>query len=234
LPERPRALIADADSSTRLLLSHHLYLDGFAIDECADGRDALERVTTGRFDLIVVEAALAGLDGIALCRAIRHSPVNPRAAVFVVARSAAETDKVLALSNGADDYLTKPLGMLEFMARVSAVMRRIERTSHGGRQLVESGDLILDPSRRQVVVRGQRVACSKQEFDLLYGLAASPGIVFSREELVTRYWPDGGARDARLVDPIVSRLRRKIEREPDSPQMILTVWGIGYKFADAQ
>ncbi len=232
MPERFRALIADADPSTRLLLSHHLCLDGFAIDECADGRDALERVATSRFDLIVLDATLTGLDGIALCRAIRHSPVNPRAVVFVVARSAAETDKVLALSNGADDYLTKPLGVLEFMARVAAAMRRIERVPHGRRQLVESGDLTLDPSRRQVVVRGQRVACSKQEFELLYGLAASPGIVFSREELVAKYWPGGGARDVRLVDPIVSRLRRKIEREPDSPQMILTVWGIGYKFSD--
>ncbi|RPI51623.1 MAG: winged helix family transcriptional regulator [Acidobacteria bacterium] len=90
----------------------------------------------------------------------------------------------------------------------------------------------LDPSRRKVIVRGQNVSCSKQEFDLLYVLAASPGIVFSREELVTRYWPGGGGKDVRLVDPIVSRLRRKIERQPDSPQMILTVWGIGYKFAE--
>ena len=225
--------MSDADSSTRLLVSHHLFSDGFAIDECVDGREALERVTSVRFDLIVLDAALPGLDGIALCRAIRNGPVNSGAAIFVVARSAAESDKVLALVNGADDYLTKPLGVREFLARVSAVMRRVDRASDWSVQhAIERSDLCLDPSRRQVIVRGQDVACSKQEFNLLYMLAASPGIVFSREALLTRYWPDSGAGGIRLVDPIVSRLRRKIEREPDSPQLILTVWGIGYKFAD--
>ncbi|RPI50333.1 MAG: DNA-binding response regulator, partial [Acidobacteria bacterium] len=175
MPERrPRALIADADPSTRLLLSRHLVSDGFAIDECADGRDALERLTAIRFDLIVLEAALSGLDGIALCRVIRHGPVNPHAAIFVVARSAAESDKVLAFVNGADDYLTKPLGVREFLARVSAVMRRVERPyDRPVRHAVECGDLHLDPSRRKVIVRGQNVSCSKQEFDLLYVLAAS-------------------------------------------------------------
>jgi DNA-binding response OmpR family regulator len=233
LERRPRALIADGDRPTRLLLSRHLVSDGFTIDECGDGREALERLTASPFDLIVLDAALSGLDGIALCRAIRHGAANPDAAIFVVAGSDVESDKVLAFVNGADDYLTKPLGIREFLARVSAVMRRVERvTDRHVHETIEHAELRLDPSRRQVIARGQAIACSKQEFELLYGLASSPGIVFSREELLARYWPKDGHKDVRLVDPIVSRLRRKIERTPDSPEMILTVWGIGYKFAE--
>jgi two-component system OmpR family response regulator/two-component system alkaline phosphatase synthesis response regulator PhoP len=216
-----------------MLLSQHLHSDGFAIDECVDGREALERLMRSAFDLIVVDAALSGLDGIALCRAVRNGVTNPDAAIFVVAGSGAESDKVLAFVNGADDYLTKPLSVREFLARVSAVMRRIERTAERHpRSAIHRADLRLDPSRREVVVRGQLIACSRQEFELLYALASSPGIVFSREELLARYWPKGGPKDVRLVDPIVSRLRRKIEREADTPQMILTVWGIGYKFTE--
>jgi DNA-binding response OmpR family regulator len=234
LPDiRRRVLIADEDHPTRELLSHHLVSDGFAIDECVDGLDALERLTSSRYDVIVLDASLPGLDGIALCRAIRHGAVNANAAIFVVAGSADESDKVLALANGADDYLTKPLGVHEFLARVSAVLRRVERVAdRGGRDAVHRGDLRLDPSRRQVIVRGNPISCSKQEFELLYALASAPGIVFGRKELLARHWPQGGPRDVRLVDPIVSRLRRKIERQPDTPQLILTVWGIGYKFAD--
>lgn len=216
--------------------------EGFDIGECGDGREALEQLSESRFDLVVLDAALAGLDGIALCRAIRQGAANPGAAIFIVAASAAESDKVLALVNGADDYVTKPLSIREFLARVSAVMRRTERvTAPHPKNPIVCNDIRLDPSKRQVFVRGSAVTCSKQEFDLLYALAASPGIVFSREELVARYWPAFAAsplrRDRpgtaiRLVDPIISRLRRKIEREPDSPRMIMTVWGVGYKFCE--
>jgi two-component system OmpR family response regulator len=243
LPDRrPRALIADGDHFTRLLVSRHLLSEGFDIGECGDGLEALRCITVSRFDLIVLDGALSGLDGIALCRAIRQGSANLHSAVFIVATSASESDKVLALVNGADDYLIKPLSIREFLARVSAVMRRTERASERStRSPIERADVRLDPARRQVFVRGRAIACSKQEFDLLYALAASPGIVFSREELLARYWPASAASPLRrgkpetairLVDPIVSRLRRKIERQPDVPRMILTVWGVGYKFAE--
>ena len=239
LPDRrPRALIADGDHPTRLLVSRHLLSEGFDIVECRDGLEALERITSARFDLFVLDGALSSLDGIALCRAIRQGSPNPNSAVFIIAASSAESDTVLALGNGADDYLTKPLSIREFLARVSAVMRRTERASSLRAQgPVERGEIRLDPAKREVRICGREIACSKQEFDLLYALASSPGIVFSREELLAKYWPAFAGRGKpgaaiRLVDPIVSRLRRKIEREPDAPQRIVTVWGVGYKFAE--
>ena len=229
----PRVLIADSDHSTRCLVSHHLSAEGFVIDESVDGREALERLTTAPFDVVVINAAIPGLDGIALCRAIRQGGANPDAAIFLVSDSTVESDKVLAFANGADDYLTKPLAMREFLARVLAILRRAGPASDRRMpRVIEHADLRIDPSRRMVLVRGQDVGCSKQEFALLYALASSPGIVFSREELLARYWTHGGRKDVRLVDPIVSRLRRKIERAPHSPQMIITVWGVGYKFAE--
>lgn len=248
MPDLRRALIAESDRATRLLVTRHLIAEGFDIGECCDGLEALEQLTTQHFDLVVLDGALAGLDGIALCRAIRQGKTNPDSAIFVVAASAAEADKVLALVNGADDYLTKPLSIREFLARVAAVMRRAarrcDRTAHNP---IEGADFKLDPAKRQVLIRGRAIACSKQEFELLYGLASSPGIVFSREQLLARYWPASVASPVqrptsgsdslpdtavRLVDPIISRLRRKIEREPDAPRMIITVWGVGYKFAE--
>jgi DNA-binding response OmpR family regulator len=242
-----RALIAESDRATRLLVTRHLISEGFDIGECCDGLEALEHLTTQRFDLIVLDGALAGLDGIALCRAIRQSKTNPDSAIFIVAASTAEADKVLALVNGADDYLTKPLSIREFLARVAAVMRRAAHPcGRTAQNPIEGADFKLDPAKRQVLIRGRAIACSKQEFELLYALASSPGIVFSREQLLARYWPasaasplrprvgSNGSPDTaiRLVDPIISRLRRKIEREPDAPRMIVTVWGVGYKFAE--
>jgi DNA-binding response OmpR family regulator len=238
---RPRALIADADVATRQLLSQQLVADGFNVNECSTGRDALERLAATHFDLVVLDADLSGLDGIALCRAVRQGTVNRNSAVFAIGDSPAESDKVLALANGADDYITKPVGVREFLARVSAVMRRTARLTHTRRDPIRRSGLTLDPARRQVMIRGRIVPCSKQEFDVIYELAASPGIVFSRADLLDRHWPGAAhaadthstQRDSiRLVDPIISRLRRKLEERPDDPQLILTVWGIGYKFTE--
>ena len=228
---RPRALIADPDQSTQQLLSQQLGSSGFAIDVCFDGRDALERVIGTPFDLIVLDSALQGVDGITLCRVIRQGTVNRDAAIIVVAAAEGDSDKVLTLIGGADDHLTKPVNARELLARVSTIMRRSQPAESQEKDHIKRGDLSLDPARRQVVVRGHLAHLSKQEFELLYDLASSPGIVFTRQDLLVRHWPHTKHRDIRLVDPIVSRLRRKIEVEADKPRLILTVWGVGYKFA---
>ena len=229
---RPLALIADPDQPAQRALSQHLTSGGFTIDTCSNGRDALERIFGTTFDLIVLEGGLQGVDAATLCRVIRQGSANPDAAVIVVATSARESDKVLLLTAGADDYLTKPVSPREFVARVATVMRRSRPRAAGEKDVIERSDFSLDPARRQLVVRGRRVALSKQEFELLYDLASSPGIVFTRHDLLQRHWPNAASGDIRLVDPIVSRLRRKIEIDRDAPRLILTVWGVGYKFAD--
>jgi DNA-binding response OmpR family regulator len=151
----------------------------------------------------------------------------------------AESDKVVGLESGADDYLTKPFGVRELMARVGAITRRHQRAATAeGRPAplttVVSRDLRLDTNKREVEVRGQAVELTRQEFDLLHQLASRPGIVYSRAALLQNVWSDDSFVTERTVDTVISRLRRKIERDAQDPELILTAWGVGYKFADVE
>jgi DNA-binding response OmpR family regulator len=235
-PARRRLLVVEDEAAIRELLRLHLSLAGFGIEEIADGTTALERARTDKFDLIVLDVMLPGLDGITLCRAIRSQGVNTPTPILMLTARDTESDKVLGLESGADDYLTKPFGIREMLARVSAILRRNDRieaqaTASAVRR-VETRDLALDPERRETVVRGGAVELTKQEFDLLYLLAARPGIVFSRAALLSKVWSDDTYVTERTVDTVVSRLRRKIERDAQDPELILTAWGVGYKFVD--
>lgn len=231
-----KALIVEDEPSIREIIRLHLSLAEFETEEVADGHAALARLRSDRFDLVVLDVMLPGVDGVTVCRAIRSGGPNQRAAVLMLTARDTEPDKVLGLDSGADDYLTKPFGVREFMARVAAVLRRAsggpsepERTSAG---IVTSGDVTLDPERRQARVRGRLVELTKQEFDILYLLASRRGIVFSRSALIAKVWGGDTYVTERTVDSVVSRLRRKIERDPNDPAMLLTAWGVGYKFAD--
>jgi DNA-binding response OmpR family regulator len=235
---RRRILIVEDEAPIRELLRLHLTLAGFAIEEVADGMAALERARSEKFDLIVLDVMVPGLDGITLCRAIRSQGVNVASAILMLTARDTEADKVLGLESGADDYLTKPFGIRELVARVGAILRRNERTdaptSTMAARHVRSRDVALDPERREAVVRGGLVELTKQEFDLLYLLAARPGIVFSRSALLTKVWSDDTFVTERTVDTVISRLRRKVERDAQNPELILTAWGVGYKFADVK
>jgi DNA-binding response OmpR family regulator len=232
-----RALIVEDEASIREIVRFHLSLAGLETEEIADGRAALDRVRTERFDLVVLDVMLPGVDGVTLCRAMRSGGPNQRTGVLMLTARDTEPDKVLGLESGADDYLTKPFGVREFMARVTSVLRRASGgTSEPARVetgMVRAADVTLDPDRRQVRVRGEVVDMTKQEFDILYLLASRRGIVFSRAALIAKVWGEDTYVTERTVDSVVSRLRRKVEREPDDPEMILTAWGVGYKFADA-
>ena len=232
-----RALIVEDESAIREIVRLHLSLAGFETEEVADGHAALHHLRRERFDLVVLDVMLPGVDGVTLCRTLRSTGPNQRAAVLMLTARDTEPEKVLGLESGADDYLTKPFGVREFMARVTAVLRR----ASGGlvepepprTGIVTSGDITLDPERRQARVRGDLVILTKQEFDILYLLAARRGIVFSRAAVIAKVWGGDTYVTERTVDSVVSRLRRKIERDPNDPEMILTAWGVGYKFADA-
>jgi DNA-binding response OmpR family regulator len=231
-----RALIVEDEPSIREIVRLHLSLAGFETEEVADGRTALDRVRTDPFDLVVLDVMRPGVDGVTICRAMRSSGPNQRTGVLMLTARDTEPDKVIGLESGADDYLTKPFGIREFMARVTAVLRRSSgATSTLGRTqtgIVTSADITLDPDRRQARVRGELVELTKQEFDVLYLLASRRGIVFSRAALIAKVWGEDTYVTERTVDAVVSRLRRKVEQDPDDPEMILTAWGVGYKFVD--
>jgi DNA-binding response OmpR family regulator len=178
---------------------------------------------------------LPGIDGVTITRAIRRHGPNRDAPILMLTARREEADKVMGLDSGADDYLTKPFGVRELMARAAALMRRARAplaTGDGETRPISIHGVDLDPSRRGVRVRGSSVEVTRQEFNLLYVLASSPGIVFTRERLLSRVWQEQAFVTGRSVDTLVKRLRKKIEVDPADPKLILTVWGDGYKFAD--
>ncbi len=233
---RRRVLVVEDDAAIRELLRLHLDLAGFVIDEAEDGRKALDRARSTPFDLVLLDVMLPGLDGVSVCRAVRNAGANVDTPILMLTARDGESDKVLGLESGADDYLTKPFGVRELMARIGALMRRHHQRHPAEASealLVQAGDLSLDRERRAATVRGDRIELTKQEFDLLCLLASRPGAVFTRAALLQEVWSDDAYVTDRTVDTVISRLRRKIERDPQDPEMLLTAWGVGYKFADA-
>ena len=231
---RNRVLVVEDELAIRELLRVHLSLAGFAIAETGDGRQALDKARSESYDLIVLDVMLPGLDGITLCRSIRSQGENRSTPILMLTARDTESDKVLGLESGADDYVTKPFGVRELVARVSALMRRSHAPNGApehGRTLQTRG-LVLDPQRRSATVRGDPVELTKQEFDVLYLLASRPGIVFSRAALLAKVWGGDTYVTERTVDTVVSRVRRKVEIDAHDPEIILTAWGVGYKFVD--
>ena len=240
-------LIVEDDVHIRDLIVLHLGLEGLQTSAVGDGREALDRVTTHPFDLVLLDLMLPGMDGISICRALRRSGPNQDAPVLMLTARREESDKVLGLESGADDYLAKPFGVRELVARVRALLRRPrasqiaaaaaataaagEPVSASERPVTVHG-IEIDPARRRVRVRGDEVELTAQEFRLLHLLASHPGIVFSREALLARVWPDHTYVTPRSVDTLVKRLRRRVEVAPAEPTVVLTIWGSGYKFAD--
>ena len=234
---RKRALVVEDEPAIRELMRFHLDLAGFAGDEVDDGRRALDRSRDSAFDLILLDVMLPGLDGISVCRAVRAEPTNGRTPILMSTARDGESDTVLGLESGGDDYLTKPFGVRELMARVTAITRRHDRRAedHAATEsLVRAGGLTLDRQRRRLEVRGADVELTRQEFDLLLLLASRPGIVYSRAALLQQVWHEDTLVTERTVDAVISRLRRKIERDPGDPELLLTAWGVGYKFADGR
>jgi DNA-binding response OmpR family regulator len=228
----PRVLVVEDDEHIRELLALHLRLEGLELTAAADGAEALALARTQPFDLLILDVMLPGLDGVTLCRAVRRESRNTETPVLMLTARREESDKVLGLDSGADDYLTKPFGIRELLARVRALLRRRRPPAGQHAPAVAAGPLTVEPARRQARLDGRDIELTAHEFDLLYLLATNRGIVFSRESLVQRVWGDELHVTERSVDSLVKRVRRKIEADPGNPRLILTVWGAGYKFAD--
>ena len=235
-----RVLVVEDDASIRELLQLHLGLAGFAVEDLGDGRQALDVARTTAFDLLVLDVMLPGLDGISLCRAVRTSGPNTNTPILMLTARDSEADIVVGLDSGADDYLTKPFGVRELQARIGAVMRRHlhpedDATGPSPSTVLQlAHGITMDVEKRQVLVHACEAELTRQEFDLLHQLVARRGIVFSRARLLQTVWSGDAYVTERTVDTVVSRLRKKLEVDPRQPGLILTAWGIGYKFADAE
>jgi DNA-binding response OmpR family regulator len=229
-------LVVEDEPNIRDLVCLHLGLEGYECVPIADGHEALKVATEQPFDLVVLDLMLPGVDGVTICRAIRRQGVNRDVPILMLTARREESDKVLGLDSGADDYLTKPFGMRELVARIGALTRRarasIADAEATAQRPIAIHGLELDPARRAVRARGTPIEVTRQEFNLLYLLASHPGIVFTRDRLLSKIWQGQAFVTGRSVDTLVKRLRRKVEMDPASPQLIVTVWGDGYKFAD--
>ena len=232
-----RALVVEDEPNIRELVALHLGLEGLVVTEVGAGDEAIRQVESERFDLIVLDLMLPRVDGVTVCRAIRRQPANADVPILMLTARREESDKVLGLESGADDYLTKPFGVRELVARARALLRRprardaVRAPSDG--KVVTAGPLRLDPARRQAQIDGQLIELTPHEFDVLHLLASRPGIVFTREMLLQDVWTNDTHVTERSVDTLIKRLRQKIEADTRDPRLILTVWGTGYKFSDA-
>jgi two-component system alkaline phosphatase synthesis response regulator PhoP len=235
---RPRrVLVIEDERSTRELVSDQLHRAGYECRAVSDGRKGLELGLTEPFDVVVLDLILPGIDGITLCRTIRQKGVNRDVPILVLTARRAESDKVLGLESGADDYVTKPFGVRELTARIGALTRRVDR-ANGQRapapqQAIAAHGVAVDPAKHLVWVREAHVTLTPHEFELLYQLASKPGVVLTRQELLALVWRGQAFVTERSIDTLVRHLRCKIEQDPDAPRLILTVWGYGYKFKEA-
>ena len=234
---RRRALVVEDEPHIRELVVLHLGLEGLITVDARTGDEALRLIAAEPFDLVVLDLMLPNVDGLAVCRAIRRDRRNGDVPILMLTARREESDKVLGLESGADDYLTKPFGVRELVARARALLRR-PRASHlapalATEAVISAGPLRLDPARRQTHLDGKPIDLTPHEFEILHLLAQHPGIVFTRDMLLERVWTNDTHVTERSVDTVVKRLRQKIETDTRDPKLILTVWGTGYKFADA-
>lgn len=232
--EHPRILLVEDDPSIRDLLCFHLDLAGFDCLALADGMDALGKIANEQYDLVVLDVMLPGLDGLMLCKRLRREGLNREVPVLMVTARDGEADKVLGLETGADDYVTKPFSIREVLARVSALLRRrsTRRAGTAPGEIIRRPGVVIDVERRRVLLDGHQLTLTPHEFELLVLLASSPGVPFSRRDLLRRVWTEDVNVTLRGVDTLVKRLRRKVEPDPDRPTRILTVWALGYQYAD--
>ena len=221
-------LIVDDEPKITRLVGAYLTDAGFAVTVARDGREALMRARTERPDLIVLDLGLPGLDGLDVTRALRRDAGVP---IIMLTARAAEADRVVGLELGADDYVTKPFSPRELVARVRAVLRRHE--VNVGSELLRAADLTLDVPRMRVEAAGRRIDLTPTEFALLEALARQPGRVFTRSQLLDAIHGVAFESYERAVDAHVKNIRRKLESDPRRPRYLLTVYGVGYRLADA-
>ncbi len=226
---RGSVLVVDDEPTIREVVSRYLERAGYETREAADGPAALEAVAERAPDLIVLDLMLPGIDGLEVMRRV-HERTERSGAIILLTAKGEESDRIVGLRLGADDYVVKPFSPGELVARVDAVLRRVDKVAEDEPPQA-FGDLLIEPAAHRVTVAGKEVQLTMREYELLRFLARHPGRAFTRNELMDLVWQYAFYTDTSTVTVHIRRLRAKIERDASEPRWIETVWGVGYRFA---
>ena len=222
-----RVLVVDDDPTVREVVVSYLKAARHDVLEAADGESVAAIVRDSRVDLVVLDLMLPGIDGLEVCRRLRSG--GDDVPVIMLTALGSETDRVVGLERGADDYVTKPFSPRELVLRIESVLRRAGDRSEPDQGRLEDGDLVVDLARHEASLAGRVLALTTREYDLLRFLVAHPGVAFSREDLLQQVW-GWSFGDHSTVTVHVRRLREKVERDPTMPERLVTVWGVGYRW----
>jgi two-component system response regulator RegX3 len=225
-----RVLVVEDETAIRESVAYALAREGFDVDEAENGQQALDRARRTDYDVVVLDLMLPRRSGLDVCRILRSESGVP---IIMLTAKSSETDRIVGLELGADDYVVKPFSMAELTSRVRALLRRRELDRAETAAVRRIGGLLLDAARHEVTVEGTVVRLTLSEFRLLYFLAAAPGRVFSRRQIMEHLWSSSFVGDQRACDIHVSNIRRKIERDTSAPMRLVTVRGLGYRLDPA-
>jgi phosphate regulon transcriptional regulator PhoB len=230
---KKQIIVVDDEKDIVELVSFNLAQEGFSVLKAFNGRSAIEMIKAGKPDLIILDLMMPEMNGMEVCRVVRGNIEMSDIPVIMLTAKSDQLDKILGLEIGADDYITKPFHVRELLARVRSVLRRAERKPDDEKQeLLSLGGISIDMRSYSVTVDEKPVELSSREFKLLHFFISHPGRVYTREQLLDRVWGDESFVEPRTVDVHISRLRNEIEPDKENPRYILTVRGIGYKFAE--
>jgi len=233
--EREKLLVVEDDRAIQRMIGDYFRHAGYDVVTAGDGETGARMATSEKPTVVILDLMLPKMDGLAVCREVRQR--NPGLPIIMLTAKGDVVDKVVGLEMGADDYLTKPFSLRELEARIKTVMRRTRskpaETEEEGLAPIVRGNLRIDPARREVTIGDRGIDLTPKEFELLSLLAAHPGRVYPRKYLLENVWNYTYGGYDRTIDSHINRLRAKIEENADEPKLVLTVWGVGYKFNDS-
>ena len=231
-----KILLVEDDRDISHLVKLHLEDEGYKVDVVGDGNRGLSMAQEKPYDLVVLDIMLPGVDGLEICRRLRRE--TDYLPILMLTAKSSEVDRIVGLELGADDYLTKPFSVRELVARVKAIFRRMGavtlRENEQTSPKIGIGDLVIETDKRKVILDGKQITLTAKEYDLLYHFASHPGRVYTRTQLLDQVWGYGYEGYEHTVNSHINRLRGKIETDPASPRYVLTVWGVGYRFAEPE
>ena len=233
MDSRKRVLLVEDDAHIAEILRLHLHDEGYAVEHAADGSRGVALLEEGGWDALILDLMLPGVDGLEICR--RARAMTRYTPIIITSARSSEVHRILGLELGADDYLAKPFSVLELVARVRALLRRVDAMARAVARddgaVLSAAGVRLDALQREASIDGQSIVLTPREFDLLYFFMRHPGKVFSRIDLLNQVWGYRHDGYEHTVNTHINRLRAKVEVDPAEPRRILTVWGVGYRFA---